>query len=83
MQLSLFLINLDVGMNWSTTTTEYMKLGAKVGGQIAFEKKDNRNEIAKSVDLTLSLGGSGLNFFKEDLNMATINFSPLQNFKWL
>ena len=26
-----------------------------------------------------SLGGSGLKFCKEDLNMATINFSLLQN----
>ena len=40
-------------------------------------------EIAKSVDLNLSLGGSGLKFCKEDLNMAAINFSPLQNLKWL
>ena len=38
------------------------------------------HEIAKSVDLNLSLGGSGLKF-KEDLNMATINFSLLQNLK--
>ena len=30
-----------------------------------------------------SLGGSGLKFCKEDLNMATINFSLLQNMKWL
>ena len=36
-----------------------------------------------SVDLTLSLGGSGLKFCKEDLNMAAINFSPLQSLKWL
>ena len=35
--------------------------------------------FAKSVDLDLSLGGSGLKFCKEDLNMAAINFSPLQN----
>ena len=41
------------------------------------------HEIAKSVDLTLSLGGSKLKFCKEDLNMAAINFSPLQNLKWL
>ena len=41
------------------------------------------HEIAKSVDLTLSLGGSGLNVCKEDLNMAATNFSPLQNLKWL
>ena len=40
-------------------------------------------KIAKSVDLTFSLGGSGLKFYKEDLNMAAINFSPLQNLKWL
>ena len=36
-----------------------------------------------SVDLTLSLGGSGLKFCEEDLNMASINFSPLQNLKLL
>ena len=41
------------------------------------------HKIAKSVDLTLSLEGSGLKFCKEDLNMAAINFSPLQNLKWL
>ena len=41
------------------------------------------HEIAKSVDLTLSLGGSGLKFCKEDLNMAAINFFPFQNLKWL
>ena len=41
------------------------------------------HEIAKSVDLTLSLVGSGLKFCKEVLNMAAINFSPLQNLKWL
>ena len=32
---------------------------------------------------TLRLVGSGLKFCKEDLNMAAINFSPLQNLKWL
>ena len=41
------------------------------------------HEIAKSVDLTLSLEGSGLKFCKEDLNIPTINFYPLQNLKWL
>ena len=41
------------------------------------------HEIAKLVDLTLSLVGSGLKFCKEHLNIATINFSPLQNLKWL
>ena len=39
--------------------------------------------FAKSVDLDLSLGGSGLKFCKEDLNMAAINFSPLENLKGL
>ena len=33
--------------------------------------------------LTLRLVGSGLKFCKEDLNMAAINFSSLQNLKWL
>ena len=47
-----------------------------------FTKQLSR-EIAKSVDLTLSLGGSGLKFCNEYLNMAAINFSPLQNLKWL
>ena len=37
----------------------------------------------QSVDLTLCLGCSGLKFCKEDLNMAAINFSLLQNLKWL
>ena len=32
---------------------------------------------------TLRLVGSGLKFCKEDLNMAAINFSPLQNLKGL
>ena len=32
---------------------------------------------------TLRLVGSRLKFCKEDLNMAAINFSPLQNLKWL
>ena len=41
------------------------------------------HEIAKSVDLTLSLGGSGLKFCEEDLTMAVINFSHLQNLKIL
>ena len=31
----------------------------------------------------LRLVGSGLKFCKEDLNMAAINFFPLQNLKWL
>ena len=35
------------------------------------------------MDLTLSLVGSGLKFCKEDLNIAVIRFSPLQNLKWL
>ena len=43
----------------------------------------SRSRFAKSVDLTLSLVGSGLKLCKEDLNMAAINFSPLQNLKWL
>ena len=40
------------------------------------------HKAAKSMKL-LSLGGSGLKFCKEDLNMAAMNFSPLQNLKWL
>ena len=32
---------------------------------------------------TLRLVRSGLKFFKKGLNMAAINFSLLQNFKWL
>ena len=35
------------------------------------------------MDLDLSLGDSGLKFSKEDLNMAAINISPLQNLKGL
>ena len=35
-------------------------------------------EFARSVYFDLSLGGSGIKFCKEDLNMAAINFSPLQ-----
>ena len=31
----------------------------------------------------LRLVGSGLKFCKEDMNMAAINFSPLQILKWL
>ena len=40
-------------------------------------------KLLKSVDFTLSLGGSGHKFCKEDLNMAAINISPLQNLKRL
>ena len=35
------------------------------------------------MDLDLSLGGNGLKFGKEDLNMAAINFSALQHLKGL
>ena len=40
-------------------------------------KSSEVHEIAKSVDLTLSLVDSGLKFCKQDLNMATIKFSKL------
>ena len=39
--------------------------------------------MAESVDLALSLVGSGLKFGKEYLNMPAINFSPLQILKRL
>ena len=48
---------------------------------VDFTKQLKVHEIAKSADLTLSVVGSGLKFCKEDLNMADINFSPLQNLK--
>ena len=39
--------------------------------------------LSQWTSLDLSLGGSGLKFCKEDLNMAAINFSPLENLKGL
>ena len=39
--------------------------------------------LAKGSTFILVGSGSGLTFCKEDLKMATINFSPFQNLKWL
>ena len=45
--------------------------------------KEFKTGLRLSQGSTLILVGSGLKFSKEDLNMAAINFSPLQNLKWL
>ena len=45
--------------------------------------KNLRPVLGLAKGSTLRLVGSGLKFCKEDLNMAAINFSPLQNLKWL
>ena len=51
-------------------------------GLVVFTK-NLRPVLGLAKGSTLRLVGSGLKFCKEDLNMATINFSPLQNLKWL
>ena len=45
--------------------------------------KNLRPVLGLAKGSTFRLVGSGLKFCKDDLNMATINFFPLQNFKWL
>ena len=45
--------------------------------------KNLRPVLGLAKGSTLRLVGSGLKFCKEDLNMGAINFSPLQNMKWL
>ena len=49
---------------------------------VVFTKK-LRPVLGLAKDSTLRLLGSGLKFCKDDLNMAAINFSSLQNLKWL
>ena len=51
-------------------------------GLVVFTK-NLRLALGLAKGLTLRLVGSGLKFCKEDLNMAAINFPPLQNLKWL
>ena len=51
-------------------------------GLVVFTK-NLRPVLGLAKGSTLRLVGSGLKFCKEDLNMAAINFSPLQNLKWL
>ena len=58
------------------------KLLRLVLGLAAFTK-NVRPVLGLAKASTLRLVGSGLKFCKEDLNMAAINFSPLQNLKWL
>ena len=58
------------------------KLKTFVLGLVVFTK-NLRPVLALAKGSTLRLVGSGLKFCKEDLNMAAINFSPLQNLKWL
>ena len=50
---------------------------------LAVFTKKLRPVLGLNKGLTLRLVDSGLKFCKEDLNMAAINFSPLQNLKWL
>ena len=50
-------------------------------GLVVFTK-NLRLVLSLAKGSTLRLVGSGLKFCKEDLNMAAINFSPLQNLKW-
>ena len=51
-------------------------------GLVVFTK-NLRPVLGLAKGSTLRRVGSGLKFCKEDLNMAAINFSPLQNLKWL
>ena len=51
-------------------------------GLVVFTK-NLRPVLGLAKGSTLRLVGSGLKFCKVDLNMAAINFSPLQNLKWL
>ena len=51
-------------------------------GLVVFTK-NLRPVLGLAKGSTLRLVGSGLKVCKEDLNMAAINFSPLQNLKWL
>ena len=51
-------------------------------GLVVF-RKNLRLILSLAKGSTLRLFGSGLKFCKEDLNMAALNFSPLQNLKWL
>ena len=46
---------------------------------LAVFTKNLRPVLGLAKGSTLRLVGSGLKFCKEDLNMAAINFSPLQN----
>ena len=59
-----------------------LRLKTFVLGLVVFIK-NVRLVLGLAKGSTLRLVGSGLNFCKEDLNMAVINFSPLQNLKWL
>ena len=45
--------------------------------------KEFKTGLRLSQGLNFKLVGSGLKFCQEDLNMAAINFSSLQNLKWL
>ena len=51
-------------------------------GLAVFTKK-LRPDLGLAKGSTLRLVGSGLKFCKEGLNMAALNFSPLQNLKWM
>ena len=51
-------------------------------GLVVFTK-NLRPVLGLAKGSALRLVGSGLKFCKGDLNMAAINFSPLQNVQWL
>ena len=51
-------------------------------GLVVFTK-NLRPVLGLAKGSTLRLVGCGLKFCKEDRHMAAINFSPLQNLKWL
>ena len=51
-------------------------------GLVVFTK-NLRPVLGLAKGSTLRLVGSGLQFCKEDLNVAAINFSPIQNLKWV
>ena len=59
-----------------------LRLLSFVLGLVVFTK-NLRTVLGLTKGSTLRLVGSGLKFCKEDLNMAALNFFPLQNLKGL
>ena len=75
---------MDKMINFATFVSSFCPQPAKtfVLGLVVFTK-NLRLVLGIAKGSTLRLVSSGLKFCKEDLNMAAINFSTLQNLKWL
>ena len=72
-------LNLDLGLKWRLLSLIHAE--SVVLDLAYFTMQQNRN-FGPVFGLQIFAIWGGLNFVNKDLNMAAINFPPLQNLKW-